>query len=130
MSNNIKTGNDFNNMISNSKDEDKEATSKLNEVALIDGEKTAIIAHITIIGWVTAMIMNKRSKTDFASFYTRQMLGLMILSVVLMFIPEIGWILSSTNTIFWILSIIGALKGVKKPTPLLGKYFQKWFKEL
>ncbi len=96
----------------------------------MDGKAKAIVAHITLIGWIIALILNSSEKDEFASYYIRQMLGLYILSFVLAIIPVIGWILSIVVFVFWILSLIGAAQGQMKETPLVGKYFQDWFKAL
>jgi len=98
---------------------------------LSDGKNVAIIAHLTLIGWVIALVMNNGDKkTEFASFYIRQMLGLMICSVILSFIPIVGWILSLVVVVLWIISLIGSLGGNKKLTPGIGQYFQDWFKSM
>ena len=112
----------------------KEAASEFADDAkeiLSDGKNVAIIAHITIIGWVIALVMNNgEKKSEFASFYIRQMLGLGICSLILSFIPVIGWIISLVFIVLWVMSLIGALGGDKKLTPILGQYFQDWFKSL
>lgn len=113
--------------------EAKETASEFADDAkevLSDGKNVAIIAHITLIGWIIALIMNNSNKSELGSFYIRQMLGLMIVSFILYFIPVIGWILNLVLIVFWIMSLIGALGGEKKLTPLLGNYFQDWFKSL
>ncbi|MEW4923332.1 YtxH domain-containing protein [Algibacter sp. 2305UL17-15] len=97
---------------------------------LSDGKNVAIIAHITLIGWIIALVMNNGDRSELGSFYIRQMLGLLILSLVFMFIPVIGWILNILILVLWVLSLIGALSGEKKPTPVLGEHFQNWFKGL
>lgn len=93
----------------------------------MDGKTKAIIAHITYIGWIIALVINMNEKDEIASFYIRQLLGLFILSFFV-WIPVIGWILGIAIFIFWILSLIGALNGEMKETPVIGKYFQDWFK--
>ncbi|UKM66011.1 YtxH domain-containing protein [Flavobacteriaceae bacterium GSB9] len=111
----------------------KEAASDFADDAqkvLSDGKNVAIIAHITLIGWVIALVMNNNDKTELGSFYIRQMLGLLILGLVFMFIPVIGWILNLLILVLWIMSLIGALGGEKKPTPVLGEQFQNWFSAL
>ncbi len=150
---------DLNDMLGDAKDGVKKATDKASELAeeakekasefaddakeaaaeftgnakqvLGDGKNIAIIAHITIIGWVIALIMNSNDKkSEYASFYIRQMLGLMLLSIVLGLIPVLNlfsWILP---VVLWIMSLIGALSGEKKPIFLLGNQFQDWFKSL
>ena len=114
-----------------------DAKEKFNEFAgdakevLGDGKNVAIIAHITLIGWIIALVMNGGDKkSEFASFYIRQMLGLMLTSVVLSFVPIIGWFANLAIIILWVMSLIGALSGEKKETPAVGAYFQDWFKSL
>jgi len=112
----------------------KEAASEFAEDAkeiLSDGKNVAIIAHITIIGWVIALVMNNgEKKTEYASFYIRQMLGLAICAILLSLIPVIGWFTFIAFIILWIMSLIGSLSGEKKLTPVIGQYFQDWFKSL
>ncbi|MFV9551658.1 YtxH domain-containing protein [Algibacter sp. PT7-4] len=113
--------------------EAKETASEFADDAkdvLSDGKNIAIIAHITLIGWIIALVMNNNNKSELGSYYIRQMLGLIILGFVFMFIPVIGWILNLVMLVLWGLSLIGALSGEKKPTPVLGEHFQNWFKSL
>ncbi|MBJ7880909.1 hypothetical protein JEM65_09645 [Gelidibacter salicanalis] len=93
-----------------------------------DGKNIALIAHLTLIGWIVALVMNNNTKSDFASFYIRQMLGLMLCAIVLSVIPLVGWILNLGLLVLWIMSLIGAVNGEKKLTPVVGDYFQDWFK--
>ena len=95
----------------------------------MDGKTKAIVAHITLIGWIIALVLNSQQKDEFASFYIRQMLGLIILNFVWI-IPILGWIVGIIVLVLWILSVIGAASGELKPTPVIGKYFQDWFKAL
>ncbi len=95
----------------------------------MDGKTKAIVAHITLIGWIIALVLNSQQKDEFASFYIRQMLGLIILNFVWI-IPILGWIVGIAVLVLWILSVIGAASGEEKLTPVVGKYFQDWFKAL
>lgn len=96
----------------------------------MDGKTKAIVAHIYWIGWVIALILNSSEKDELTSFYLRQLLGLFLLSLILWFIPVIGWIANIIIFIFWIISLIGAINGEQKEIPLVGKLFQDWFKAL
>ena len=97
----------------------------------MDGKTKAIVAHLWWIGWIIALVLNQsENKDELASFYIRQLLGLFLLSLVLVFIPVIGWLLNILVFVLWILSLIGAISGEKKETPVVGKYFQDWFKAL
>ena len=94
------------------------------------GKTIAIIAHITIIGWIIALIMNSSNKTELASFYIRQTLGIFLLGIILSFIPFVnlfGWVLV---LILWVMSLVGALGENKKPVFLIGKFCQDLFKSL
>ena len=95
----------------------------------MDGKTKAIVAHITLIGWIIALVLNSQEKDEYASFYIRQMLGLLILSF-LGFIPLLGLVIGIAAFVLWILSLIGAASGQMKPLPLVGNYFQDWFKSL
>ena len=94
----------------------------------MDGKTKAIIAHIYWVGWVIALVLNSNEKDELTSFYLRQLLGLFLLSVVLMFIPILGWIANVVILVFWIISLIGAVNGEQKEVPWVGSYFQDWFK--
>ncbi len=96
----------------------------------MDGKTKAIIAHLWWIGWVIALVVNMNEKDEIASFYIRQLLGLFLASLVLLFIPVLGWLLNIVLFVFWIISLIGAVNGEMKEVPLLGKYFQEWFRGL
>lgn len=104
--------------------------SKDAEQAFSDGKNVAIIAHITIIGWVVAMVMNSTSKTEFGSFYLRQVLGIFLLGLVFSIIPILNLFVLILALVMWIMSLISSLNGEMKPVFLLGEKFQDWFKGL
>ncbi|MEM8927621.1 MAG: YtxH domain-containing protein [Bacteroidota bacterium] len=108
------------------KEDVKEVFSSDNPDA---GKNIAIIAHITIIGWIIALVMNSPKK-ELASFYIRQVLGLALLGIILSFIPVIGWIASMGVFVLWLMSLIYSVGGKEKEIPILGSYFQDWFKSL
>ncbi len=99
-----------------------------------DGKTIGIIAYLTLIGFIIAIVMNSSKKSDYASFHIRQMLGLIILSVlisVLGFVVNIGIIGTVLNLlvlVLWILAFIGAIQGERKLIPVIGASFQDWFK--
>ncbi|MHA7842025.1 MAG: YtxH domain-containing protein [Winogradskyella sp.] len=111
------------------KEKASEFSNEAKEV-LSDGKNVAIIAHITIIGWIIALIMNGNNKTELGSFYIRQVLGIMLLAIVLGLIPVINFFAWILPFAMWIMSLIGSLSGEKKPVFLLGEQFQEWFKGL
>jgi uncharacterized membrane protein len=100
----------------------------------MDDKTKSIVAHLTIIGWIIALVMNQTDKGPNTSYYLRQMLGLTLLAIVgsialsLLPIPVIGTIWSILMLVLWIISLIGALGGTQKPLPVVGEMFQQWFK--
>jgi len=97
----------------------------------MDGKTKAILAHITIIGWIVALVLNQDPNKDpLASYYIRQVLGIFILGIVFSIIPVVGWIMALAVFVFWLMSLIYAVQGVKKEVPIVGEYFQDWFKSL
>lgn len=90
----------------------------------------AIIAHITIVGWVVAMVMNAQRRGEFAGFYIRQCLGLHAIAAIGSFIPGVRLIIGVVVLVLLILSLIGAINNQRSPTPFLGGYLQDWFKGL
>ena len=94
-----------------------------------NGKTVALVSHFTWIGMVIGLIMNNGNKTELGSFYVRQMLGL-VLASILCIVPLLGMIWSVVLLVFWIMSIAAASKGEMKEIPLLGAAFQKWFKNL
>ncbi|MCW5898303.1 MAG: hypothetical protein KIT10_03450 [Flavobacteriales bacterium] len=99
-----------------------------------EDKTVAILAYITLIGFIVAIVLHSSKKTALGSFHLRQMLGIVILgmaSYVLIFIPILGWIaimvLGLINLIMWIMGLIAAINGELKPAPVFGPNFQKWF---
>ncbi len=106
-----------------------------------------IVAYMTLIGWIIALVMNGEKKGEeksFGAFHLRQMLGLiifgfgsgiiyMILGMILLFIPGIGWILMVLIQLglfggllaLWIMGVIAASNGEKKQIPIIGGLIHK-----
>ena len=109
-----------------------EAREKASEFAddakkvLSDGKNVAIISHLWIIGWVIALVMNNTNKSDLGTFYIKQTLGIFILSFLTM-IPILTFVVGIVCFVLWIVSLVGALSGEKKPLPIVGDKFQEWF---
>lgn len=106
-----------------------------------DGKTRAIIAHITLIGWIIALVMNNDKKDEFASYYIRQVLGLMIIGIglsivntlLIMIIPFLFFlsiIVPLAILGLFIYSLIGAINEQKTEIPVVGAMFQDWFKAL
>lgn len=99
------------------------------------GKTAAIIGYITIFGWLISLLAIHEKGEELSAFHLRQYLGLFLTaivgSIILAFIPIVGWILlpvwSLLFLIAWIIGLIGAINGEMKPVFLFGKKFQKWF---
>ena len=95
----------------------------------------ALLAYITIIGFIIAIVMHGNKKTALGAYHLRQALGLFLTGFVggfvLAVIPVVGWILIPffwlTILIFAILGIVAAVGGKQKPLPVLGEKYQQWF---
>jgi uncharacterized membrane protein len=95
----------------------------------MDGKTKAIIAHVLLIGWVIALTINLFGKDEITSFYLRQTL-ILHLVIFLGWIPVFGWLFWILSLVMLLVSLIYAMKGEQKKIPILGKYFQEWFKAL
>jgi len=101
-----------------------------------DGKNIALTSHITIIGTIIAIIMNNDKKNAFASFHIRQTLGIFLLFFALGYPVGLfdDWMITSSLYVFifilWSYSFISALQGQMNMIPLLGSFFQKFFKNL
>ncbi len=111
-----------------------------------EDKTVAIIAYITFIGFIIALIMHGSKKTQLGAFHLRQVLGLILTSIVgwigiaivamvLVFIPVIGPIVAMLLwlgfglglLVLFIMGLIAAVNGQQKPMPVVGDYFAKWF---
>ena len=102
-----------------------------------NGKTYAIIAYITWIGWIVALILNSEKKFELAKFHLRQALLIMLALIacgIVMVIPILGWLVGIVGyialLIFWIMGFIAAINGEKKEVPIIGKLAQQWFKGL
>ncbi|GEM_PF-189441 len=94
----------------------------------MDDKTKAIVAHIYWVGWVIALIFNLNERKEaLTTFYLRQLLGLFLFALVIMWIPFLNLIAGILVLVFWIISLIGAINGEQKEIPWIGKYFQEWF---
>lgn len=98
-----------------------------------EGKTAAIVAYLTIIGSVIAIIINSDKKNPFASFHIRQGLGLCLTYMILgYFVGQFdSWSISLS---FWIglgmlfiYGLISAINGETRKVPILGAFYQKIF---
>ena len=106
------------------------------ENSVEEGKLAALTSYVLIVGVLIAMSMNSESKNSFASFHIRQALGISLTFISLgliisnfdsLMISAPMWI---SVSVLWSYGIFSAINGTTKPIPLLGNYFQKWFKSI
>jgi uncharacterized membrane protein len=102
----------------------------------MSGKNIAIVAYLTALGWLIAIISfnNNSVKESLAAFHIRQSLGLMLTGLVLASVPHfmgLGFLANIAALlvfVLWIIGFISAVQGQEKEVPLVGKYYQDWFK--
>jgi len=101
----------------------------------------AILAYITIIGFIIAIVMHGSKKTALGSFHLRQVLGLIVTGLVLWLpgviismIPVVNFlmlllwpVIGISLFVIWLMGLIAAAGGERKPAPVIGEHYQKWF---
>ncbi|MFW6014538.1 MAG: DUF4870 domain-containing protein [Candidatus Nanoarchaeia archaeon] len=109
----------------------------------------AILAYILLIGVIWYFVDEKLKKDAFVKFHVKQALFLAvvgigiaiavsIMSMVLVFIPFIGWAITGLLSllgmiinlgllILWIFGLINAINEKKEPIPIIGKFAEKIF---
>jgi uncharacterized membrane protein len=101
----------------------------------------ALLAYLTIIGFVVAIVLHSSKKTALGSFHLRQVLGLFITGfviwipcLILTMIPVVNiimilvWpLLGISLFVLWIMGLIAAINGQQKLMPVVGVHYQKWF---
>ena len=115
-----------------------------------EDKTVAILAYLTLIGFVVAIILHSSKKTKLGAFHLRQMLGyiltvvvgwicvafvmfvlLIVLafmkSFVLLLVPLIYFAFGISMLVLWIMGLIAAINGQMKPMPVVGPLYQKWF---
>lgn len=90
----------------------------------------SMLAHLTPVGWLIALIINSFKKDPLTSFYLRQSLGLYLCFFLTGFIPEYYIIAWGFIFVFYVLSFVGTIRQMEYPVPFLGVYFQKWFSKI
>jgi len=106
--------------------------------ATTEDRTVAILAYITLIGFIVAIVMHGNKKTPLGSFHLRQALGLFLtglvcwpVNIILAFIPILGWLcilaIWVSLVVLWVIGLIAAASGEQKPVPVLGVNYQKWF---
>ena len=118
------------------------STTETPPVAPVSEDRTvAILAYITIIGFIIAIVMHGSKKTPLGSFHLRQVLGLVVTGlalwlpgIIISMIPVVNFLMlliwpliGISLFVLWLLGLIAAANGQRKPVPVLGEKYQQWF---
>ena len=113
-----------------------------------DGNTAGIVSYFTIIGWLIAYFaMYKDNKTELASYQLRQTLLYHIASIIIYYAAAaifaaiffsggfslgypIFWIIKAGLFVIWVIGLIGAINGDKKPIPFIGDKAQSVFSSI
>ena len=108
----------------------------MNQDTIEAGKTMSVVAYLTVIGSLIALITNSDKKNPFVAFHVRQGLGLCLTYLIL------GYFIGNFNSWnvsigFWIgfgvlffYGLIGAISGKMNAVPLLGPLYQKTFKNI
>lgn len=94
----------------------------------------AIVAYLTVIGFLVALVLHGNKKTVLGAYHLRQALGLVLGAVAagaVGVVPIVGWAVALAGwlllVVMWVAGIVAAAGGRMKPAPILGRHFQRWF---
>jgi len=106
----------------------------------MNNKTVAIVAYLTIIGWVIAYLSYKKSseKSSLVKYHLGQALGVFLVSlvlsilsaVILSIIPSLGilsYVISLISLVLMLLGVITASNEAERPVPLVGGMFEGKF---
>jgi uncharacterized membrane protein len=100
----------------------------------VEDRTVAILAYITLIGFIVAIFLHQNHKTQLGAFHLRQVLGMVLTGAAgaaCSVVPILGWIawflVAIALFVLWILGLLSAVRGEMRPVPLLGEQYQRWF---
>lgn len=111
-----------------------------NPFASIDDKLLGIISYITPIGLIISVVGNKDRGSEYVSFHVRQALGIFALSMLAWLVRTMffffmlstmtSMVLSLAAFVLWIIALVGAVQEQTTPVPVVGDYFQDWFRNV
>jgi DNA-binding helix-hairpin-helix protein with protein kinase domain len=100
--------------------------------ATTEDRGVAVLAYITLIGFISALVMHRNAshRTALGAHHLRQVLGLSITVTALwifgiLSIPFLGALIQLGLFVLWLLGFLAAIRGQRKPVPLLGKLYEQ-----
>lgn len=96
------------------------STNATNNSEDANGNKgLAIVAYITWVGFLVALILNNEQRDDFAKFHLNQALLVHIISL-LGVLPHVGSLFKLIAVVFYILGVVNAAQGKRAELPVIG----------
>ena len=83
----------------------------------MDKKVTGIVAYLTWVGWLIALLAGDK---EGAKFHLNQALVIMLFAL-LSIIPCIGWIWGIFMVVCWFIGFIAAINEEEKEVPVIGK---------
>ncbi|GGW62454.1 hypothetical protein DFQ11_102387 [Winogradskyella epiphytica] len=108
----------------------------MNNKTVEEGKTLALVAYLTLLGTLISFFMNQEKRNPFTSFHIRQGLGLGLTYILLGFLVSSfdSFVISMSFWLFfavlYIYGIFGAITGKLNKIPLLGDFFQNFFKPI
>ena len=90
----------------------------------------AALAYLYVPGWLIALLLNSRKRTDLVSYHLRQSVGLILVVMLLFWIIRVRWVVIIGYLAMLAVGAGSALAGQQKPLPGFGRLFQDWFRSL
>lgn len=84
-----------------------------------------VLSYVTPIGWIVAIILHNNNQSGFGAFHLRQSLGLFLTSLVLGWIPVVGWLIGILVFAFLIVGLIYAIQEEQRTVPFVGDFYQQ-----
>lgn len=94
----------------------------------------ALLSYLFLLGWMIALFLNNSNRSVLGSFHVRQSFGIMCVGALVFIIVGILNITILTIIavlgvlVLWLLGFLSAIHGTTQPVPVVGTYFQKWFR--
>ena len=91
----------------------------VNSGGQTDPKTVGIISYITLIGFIVALCIGDK-KNPYVRFHLNQSLMICICSLLVLFIPRIGWLINMGCLAAAIYGLVGACQGKMNKIPVIG----------
>lgn len=90
-----------------------------------DLDENKILAAVSYLWIASIVVLILKKDNEYVQFHAKQGLMLFITSVILMFIPIIGWFLNLVVFALVVVGFVKAISGEKWQLPILGEFAKK-----